>query len=766
MSRITLSRFLVLVLLFVCASGLHAQVSSIRIYTNPPGAAFYVDDQFYTNEVTLLWPANSKHFIRVEPNQSGARFKTLYNFTGAVTNIGPAPTVPLAFTANPAISYIELDFGISYAATLSFYPCTDPNGCVGKSPGKVVMGGAAFYSDGEVYVAAGSTLTVEAYPSSGWIFTGWGLMPGVPKGTTFIYSFTMNQPQVIHPLFQSARPIGISLDTQPTGLQLLIDRTPVYAPKSYEWGWGTDHQLGVVPSQRDDHGHWLVFDSWSDGGAINHVYTMQGEASSPVSLSAKFVPGAAVSFLTNPPGLNLNIDGRTNWESYNFVWRQGSTHSVTAPATQTDAQGNVYRFVSWSNGGTSSQQYTVEGAPDDVRITATYQPVAQVNITSVPPGITIQVDDTTCNTPCSLQRDAGTKLNIGAPVSVAAGEGSRLVFQNWSDNPSATRALLASTGRAVSIEARYQLQHQLTTAANPADGVKLTVDPQSPDGFYNAQSVVAIGAEERSGYRFLGWTGDAGGVIRPLAVTMNSPKTIVVVLDPVPFIDKGGVKNGVGDTPELIVAPGSVVSVVGVNLAAAEERGPLSPLRQSLGGVTVRASGILMPLFYVSPTQINAQLPFEISEGDQTLTVNVPGKPDISVVFTVARNAPGLFATPLGDTPYATALHADGSAVTVDNPAAKGEIITLHGTGFGPYLGNAPDGFALPADPNFALLDPVTVVAGDTELKTIYAGAAAQKVGVQAVSFQITDDLPEGVNMPVKVRVNGHESNVVILPMK
>src|SRR5205814_1034735 len=82
----------------------------------------------------------------------------------------------------------------------------DPNGCAGKSPGKVVMGGAPFYSDAEVYFAAGSTITVEAYPSSGWIFTGWGFMPGVPQGTTFIYSFTMNQPQVIHPLFQAARP--------------------------------------------------------------------------------------------------------------------------------------------------------------------------------------------------------------------------------------------------------------------------------------------------------------------------------------------------------------------------------------------------------------------------------------------------------------------------------------------------------------------------------------------------------------------------------
>ena len=338
MSRITVFRLLVLVLVCACSGSLYAQISSIRIYTKPAGAGFYVDEQFYTSEVTLLWPVNSKHFIRTIPSQSGVGYKQRYDFVAATSNLGSCPVAPLALTANPGVTYCELDFTLSYAATLSFFPCTDPSGCAAISPGTVMMNGAIFSSDTEQYYPASSLVTVEAYPASGWIFTGWGLMPGVPSGTAFHYSFLLNQPQVIHPLFQSARAIGISLDTQPTGLQLLIDRTPVYAPKSYEWGWGTDHAVGAIPGQRDDHGHLMIFDSWSDGGAINHVYHMKGEASSPVGLSAKFVPGAAVTFLTSPPGLTLSIDGRKNWQSYNFSWPQGldacgvgSTHSDRQP---------------------------------------------------------------------------------------------------------------------------------------------------------------------------------------------------------------------------------------------------------------------------------------------------------------------------------------------------------------------------------------------------------------------------------------------------
>jgi uncharacterized protein (TIGR03437 family) len=112
------------------------------------------------------------------------------------------------------------------------------------------------------------------------------------------------------------------------------------------------------------------------------------------------------------------------------------------------------------------------------------------------------------------------------------------------------------------------------------------------------------------------------------------------------------------------------------------------------------------------------------------------------------------------------ASHADGSPVTLDSPAAKGETITLFGTGFGPYVGNAPDGFALPADPSFRLADPVKLIVGDADVPTSYAGAAAQKVGVNAISFTIDDSMPQGSNVPVKVRINEHESNTVILPMR
>ena len=57
------------------------------------------------------------------------------------------------------------------------------------------------------------------------------------------------------------------------------------------------------------------------------------------------------------------------------------------------------------------------------------------------------------------------------------------------------------------------------------------------------------------------------------------------VLDRIPFVSPGAVRNAAGETPENLVAPGSVISIVGVNLAPSAESSPGTPLKQILAGV-------------------------------------------------------------------------------------------------------------------------------------------------------------------------------------
>jgi len=356
-------------------------------------------------------------------------------------------------------------------------------------------------------------------------------------------------------------------------------------------------------------------------------------------------------------------------------------------------------------------------------------------------------------------------MRLLAPAMTTMGDGSRLVFQAWGDAASLERSFTTGLDPQT-LTARYQWQYRLTVGADPAEGVDWTAQPESRDGFYDALTPVTLVAAAKPGFRFLGWSGDVSASTRSANLLISSPKIVTALLDRVPFVAPGGVRNAAGPTPEEIVAAGSVVSVLGASLAPGLEAGPASPLKQTLAGVIVRLGDRLLPLFFVSPEQINLQLPSDLSEGQKTLIVRWEGKPEIKADFTVARNAPGLFTTPLNDTPFGMVAHADGKPVTPDSPARKGETVTAFGTGFSPLLGTALDGFALAEGPSYMLADPVEVVVEDTVLRPVYAGIAGGRVGVQAVKFVIGDGLPEATNVALKVRVNGHESNTVMLPLE
>src|SRR5262249_41093684 len=162
------------------------------------------------------------------------------------------------------------------------------------------------------------------------------------------------------------------------------------------------HSVGLNPVQYGN-GAWYVFDSWSDGGAVNHDITVPSQ-STALNLTANFVKGIGVRFNTSPAGLALSVDGNRNYSSYDFVWSAGTTHKIAAPETQTDAQGHKYRFVSWSNGKPAAYDFKTPDVQDATFITATYQAVGQATVASVPAGMALQVDGASCLTPCSIER--------------------------------------------------------------------------------------------------------------------------------------------------------------------------------------------------------------------------------------------------------------------------------------------------------------------------------------------------------------------------
>lgn len=749
-----------------------AQVNSIHIVMSPgDGIPFTVDGQAFKGAATFLWPQGSKHTVSVRPFESGNTPKVRYSFLKWTINTTvPQDWVPetLIVTADPSVQSVIATFIVEYQLDVIYTTCaTDGSPC--QSPGKIcgipdtaiqlpidpypnIQCSVPDYTieTTSVYVTAGSVIKLIAQPYPGYIFTGWLDSPGSGNtGQAFANTYIVNGPLSVYPQFYLTRPISVQISTTPGGLQVLADHTSIGSPASLEWGTGTVHAVSVASPQTDSFGGSWIFNSWSDGGAQNHNITVP-DGYSLFSLTALFVPAYKVSFSTDPPGLNLSVNGKLNSANAIFTGAVGTQYQIFAPSPQTDLQGRINQFVSWSNGGAQSQTFIL-GTHDD-RVTATYRTLGHLTLISSPPGLSFTVNGTTCQSPCGFDQAQGTQMNISVPASIPLTATSRLDFVAWQDSSSSTR-IYTMTSSSQTLSVSYRTMYLVFSTAMPLSGGTVVLQPASPDGFYPANTLLQATASQNPGFQFRSWSGDLAGSQTTAPLTVSGSKAISAAFIPVPYLSPAAAQNSAGLTPVNGVAPGAAVAIYGVNLAPGTLTGSNTTLPQTLLNVTTTVGAQILPLYFVSPNQINVQLTYETPLGDQILVIHQTGQPDVSAIITVVRNAPGVFAI----------IHANGTLVDSANPAVIGEILTVLGTGFGPYDRNPPDGIAIPGGSTFVLLDPVTVTAGGISSAAISSGPGIDKVGVNVAMFRVPNSLPSGAAIPLTITVNGAESNQIAL---
>lgn len=217
-----------------------------------------------------------------------------------------------------------------------------------------------------------------------------------------------------------------------------------------------------------------------------------------------------------------------------------------------------------------------------------------------------------------------------------------------------------------------------------------------------------------------------------------------------PSVAVGGVVNAAGFTPapDNFVAPGGIISIFGVDLSLRTKTARAEDLVNgrlplSLGGVAVYVGHIRIPLFYVSPDQINAQVPLATvaRERPWPLVVVRESLRSNETEVHVRAAAPGLF-------PVVT--HADFSLVGRGappgaTPARPGDVVILFGSSFGPTtpvydagrLAKRPAELALPGS---VRLDERTLPPD----AVLYTGLTPGFAGLYQVNVRLPKDLAPG----------------------
>jgi uncharacterized protein (TIGR03437 family) len=191
------------------------------------------------------------------------------------------------------------------------------------------------------------------------------------------------------------------------------------------------------------------------------------------------------------------------------------------------------------------------------------------------------------------------------------------------------------------------------------------------------------------------------------------------------------------------VAPGAIIAIFGSNLAPSTAPASAFPLPQSLGGASVELmpSGAQLPLFYASPGQINAQLPYDVPIGQLQLRVRTAAGVSNPDTLLVSRNAPKLFTIDFSGKGHAVAVTANFDLITDKKPSRAADYITLYLNSAGPVSGAILAGRPAPGiDPASELSrlnDAVTVKVNNMDAQVLFAGLVPGYTGLYQINVRI-----------------------------
>jgi uncharacterized protein (TIGR03437 family) len=207
-----------------------------------------------------------------------------------------------------------------------------------------------------------------------------------------------------------------------------------------------------------------------------------------------------------------------------------------------------------------------------------------------------------------------------------------------------------------------------------------------------------------------------------------------------PEIPSNGLLDGASFLPRF--SPGMIMAVFGATLSPSPMAASSLPLPVTMAGVAATVNGVEAPLYYVSPTQLNIQVPWQTALGPATLTINNNGQV-AAQSFNVTAASPGIFTD-------------QNRNIVCGCTAVQGQIATLYLAGAGAVTPAIATGSA-PAT-STSLLDlpapaSTTLTVAGVEAATSFIGIPFGLVGVTQINFQV----PSGMTgrQPVVVSVNG-----------
>jgi uncharacterized protein (TIGR03437 family) len=218
------------------------------------------------------------------------------------------------------------------------------------------------------------------------------------------------------------------------------------------------------------------------------------------------------------------------------------------------------------------------------------------------------------------------------------------------------------------------------------------------------------------------------------------------------------------------LAPGSIISLFGVDLANGAAGAGVIPLGGTLAGASVVMAGRVLPIIYSSTGQINAVVSAGINFNTrQQIVVQRDITLSVPISVDVASAEPAIFGYPFpGDPPNQGAILNALSYVPAHpaTPAAAGDILAIFCTGLGAVNPAVPDGAGAPASPPAATVATPSVSIGGRPAKVPFSGLSPGFVGLYQIDVIVPDGITPGNQVPVVLSIAGQTGPAATIAVK
>ena len=223
-------------------------------------------------------------------------------------------------------------------------------------------------------------------------------------------------------------------------------------------------------------------------------------------------------------------------------------------------------------------------------------------------------------------------------------------------------------------------------------------------------------------------------------------------------------------------ASGSIITIFGGNLAASTMFAGSLPLPTVLVGVSVQVNGMAAPLIFVSPNQINLQLPWEVmAQTEVSVTVTRDNQTSNSFRAGLGPFNPGLFAINAQGSGQGAALISGTGMLAAPSgsvsgrssrAAVRGEFISMFATGLGATTNRPASGAGAKAEVLSSTMANSSVTIGGIPATVSFSGLAPGFVGLYQIDVRVPESVPPGNATPVALTIGGQVSNTVTIAVQ